>query len=429
MLSEEKRALVYAEVDRLQDELIQVICDTVKIPSITPGFTGGDETHGETRVNEYMKAVMEKAGLQTDLWEEEPGRANLVGIWKGQGGGRSLLFNGHVDVVPAGDLDEWKGEDPFGARVADGKIFGRGTADMKAGNAAAVFAMKALLNLGIKPAGTVYFQNVVGEEMMNTEAGTGAAIKRGYTADAGIVVEPTTYMGRLNVCPASPGVADLVCTVRGKPVHSCMRDEMSRAGGLGSKVGVHAIDKGFLIYQCMRKLEEEWGQTKSHPLFTRPGHFTVSVGKVTGGVGGAIIPKEMVLECSFWHTPQEKFEDLQREVKAELDRWVALDPWLRENPPSAEWVFRWPAYDLPAEAPICQVCSGAGRAVNPECGSLYGFPAVNDAAFLNAAGIPTVAMGPGELRLAHGAGEYVPIQDILDAAKIYALAIAEWCGV
>ena len=413
-------------VNELKDELVRVVSDTVKIPSVTPGFPDGNPD-GESKVNSYMEKVMRDAGLETDLWAEEKGRLNLAGVYQG-GAGKSLLFNGHVDVVPTGPEAAW-GRNPWSGAIADGRIWGRGSADMKGGNAAAVFAFKALKKAGFSPKGDIVIQHVVGEECKNTEAGTGSALKRGYRADAGIVVEPTTWLSPLTVCPASPGVAAMLCTVEGKPVHSCMRDDLVRPGGLGSEVGVHAIDKGMVIYNAMKALEEEWGQTKSHPLFKRPGHFVIHTGSVAGGSGGSVVADRMVWEYSFWHTPQENLKTMQQEVEEHIARHAATDPWLREHMPKVEWVFHWPAYDLPADSPICTVLSQTAKSLDETCGDLYGFPAVDDAVFLNQAGIPTVSFGPGNLRNAHTFNESLDINELLKATQIYALAIAEWCGV
>lgn len=419
---------ICAAVDSLQEEMLQTISDIIRIPSVSPGFEGDPAEQNESKVNEYLCKVMQDIGLETDIWEEVPGRANLVGIHRG-GSGRSLIFNGHIDVVPAGDPATWTEASPWSGEEKDGKIWGRGSSDMKAGDVAAIYAYKALRQAGLSPQGDIFFEMVCGEECRETEVGTGAAIKRGYRADAAIVVEPTTYLTRLNIAAASPGVADLVCTVKGKPVHACMRDEQVRPGGRGNSIGVNAIDKCFLIYQAMQELEKEWGQTKTHPLFTRPGHFTIGTGQMNGGHIGSIIADEATIAFSFWHTPQEKMEDLQAEVAAHIKRYCDLDPWLRENPPELAWVFHWQSYDVPAEHPICQVLSQCTKAVNPECGEIYGFPAVNDAAFINEAGIPAIAMGPGEIRYAHGANEFVEIRDIIDATKAYALTMIEWCGI
>jgi len=424
---------VLSAVDSFKDELVKLVSDMIQIPSVTPN-QGGDVVReevlgGETRVNEFLKPVMESIGLETDLWESEEKRYNLVGVYKGTGGGRSLIFNGHVDVVGPGPEDLWTEAGPWSGKVAKGRIYGRGACDMKGGNGAAIVALKALLKAGYKPKGDVIIESVVGEEMQD-EAGTRAVIKRGYKAEAGIVVEPSAPPYRLGIMTASSAVLIVKITIEGKAAHTCMRDELVRAGGRGAEVAVSAVDKAFIIYQGLLKLEEEWGQTKSHPAFTRPGHFTLCPTTFHGGASVAHIPEECIMEYVVWHAPQETAEQVKKEVEEHVTRFAQTDPWLREHPPKVEWWdFWWPAYDVPADAPICKAVAAAYEAALGEPAKLYGFAAVDDAFFLNEAGIPTVGIGPGHLRNAHSANEYVEIGELVDAAKVYALSIAEWCGV
>lgn len=433
MIDNQVKKDVLSAVDSLKDELVKLVSDMIQIPSVTPN-QGGDVVReevlgGETRVNEFVKPVMESIGLETDLWESEEARCNLVGVYTGTGGGRSLIFNGHVDVVSPGREDLWMEGGPWSGKVANGKIYGRGACDMKGGNGAAIVALKALLKAGYKPKGDVIIESVVGEEMQD-ECGTRAVIKRGYEADAGIVVEPSAPPYRLGIMTASSAVLIVKITVEGKAAHTCMRDELVRAGGRGAEVAVSAVDKAFIIYQGLLKLEEEWGQTKSHPAFTRPGHFTLCPTTFHGGASIASIPDECVMEYVVWHAPQETAEQVKKEVEEHITRFAQTDPWLREHPPKVEWWdFWWPAYDVPADAPICKAVAAAYEAALNEPAKFYGLAAVDDAFFLNEAGIPTIGMGPGHIQNAHAIDEYVEIEELVDAAKICALSIVEWCGV
>ena len=352
------RERVLAEIDALADDLVQMTIDTVRIPSVNPTYPGIDveaARGGETRVNEFCKPRMEAVGLQTDMWEAEEGRANLVGKLSGAGGGRSLLFNGHVDVVPPGPDANWTRAGPWSGEVVDGQIWGRGSCDMKGGNAAALIALQAVLQSGLQPKGDVIIEYVVGEEMMNTEAGTGAAIERGYTADAAIVAEASGPPYRLGIIPASPGLLYMACTIEGRAVHASMRDELIRAGGGGASIGVSSIDKAQLVMDGLRRLEEEWGQTKSHPMFKRPGHFTIYPGLVQGGPNGPfVISEESRVEYAIWHPPQDPVEDVKAEIETHIARVAATDSWLREHPPKVEWLLWWPPFDVAPDAPICQ---------------------------------------------------------------------------
>lgn len=428
---------VMQAVDSLKDEMVQVVCDMVRIPSVPPmpaAFgppEAAEGVAGETQVNQYLKPVMESSGLQADLWEVEKGRANLAGIWRGKGKGRSLLFNGHVDVVPPGPEDKWTVAGPWSGAIVDGRIYGRGSTDMKGGIAAVVFAMKALRRAGYEPKGDVFVQSVVGEEHMETYAGTGAALERGYRADAAIVAEASGPPHRFSINTASPGLVVMQVRVKGKATHISMRDELVRAGGRGAACGVSAIDKAFLVYQALSKLEEEWGQTKTHPAFTRPGHFTLFPAVINGGdMQAASVPEECSMLYMIWHPPQDTPESIAAEIQAHVARFVQTDPWLRENPPEVYVpLFSWPPFETSQEEPICKAAAAASESLFSRPAVLYGAAYTSDASFIRQAGIPTIVMGPGSIELAHGFNEYVDIQDLLDAAKLYALTVVEWCGI
>jgi acetylornithine deacetylase/succinyl-diaminopimelate desuccinylase-like protein len=144
----------------------------------------------------------------------------------------------------------------------------------------------------------------------------------------------------------------------------------------------------------------------------------------------AFIPEECYLQYVIWHAPQETGEQVKREIEAQIHRYAQLDPWLRANPPELDWQdFWWPPYDISPEAPICQAATHAYQEVLNMPAKACGFLGVDDASFLNQAGIPTITLGPGDARTAHSANESVEIRDLVDATKIFALTIADWCGV
>lgn len=429
-MDDKARDAICAAADGLAAEMTGAVSDLVKIPSVNPTFEWRpDLSKGkETEVNAYTKKLMDAIGIESELIAAIDGRENLCGRYRGTGGGKSLLFNGHVDVVPPGEDDLWGGHAPFGGDVADGYIHGRGSVDMKGGNVAALYALKAIIAAGYRPRGDVVYQHVVGEECKETEAGTGACIARGYVADAAIVCEPTCTDTLFEINPASAGVFEMKWTVRGKSCHSGMRREVIRDGGAGAAVGVDAIEKGMIVYRAIKDLEIRWGQTKSHPLY-KPGNFCINGGTIGGGVGPSVVPGEMEMSYAIFYPPQEKAEDIKKEIEDCVRNACLNDPWLVENPPEITWLFNWGSYDTQLSEPICAVTESAVKAVAPEGGRYNGFFAVCDASFLHEAGIPTVAVGPGENRYAHGADEKLSVAQLTDAAKIYALAIAEWCGL
>ena len=412
-------------------ELLQRAQGAIRINSINPDHDEGklkDAKNGESKVSNYLAEYMRHAGMDVDIFSAKSQRENAVGVCN-CGDGPSILFNGHVDVVGVGDKSRWKMAQPFEAKIIDGKLYGRGSSDMKAGIVCAIAAIKAIKDAGLKLGGKVLVEAVCGEENMDTEAGTGACIERGYRADAGICVEPSGPPYSLAIEPASPGALTFEIWIKGKAGHTCMRDEICRAGGKGDFFGASAMDKAVFIYEGMRRLEDKWGFTKVHPVFTRPGHFTINPGSFYAGPTPFSITEEACLTYTAWYAPQESADDVKKEIVEYITKWCATDNWLCQNPPVFKWLICWPPYNVSVDAPICKAINNAfSMALNRQALS-YGFAAVSDASFLNLAGIPTVIMGPGDLCVAHGPDEFVFVDELKEAAKIYALTIALWCGV
>lgn len=433
------RARVFAEVDRLRDDLIEAVSVAVRIPSVNPKYPGEvyeEVVGGEGAVSRFMANLYERSGCAVDLFAVEPGRENAVGVLKGAGGGRRLIFNGHVDVVPPGDAATWTSGDPFSGRIEADRIWGRGATDMKGGLIAQAFAAHALREAGLRLRGDLILEAVVGEEVMDHECGTTATVKHGYTADAAVVAEPSAPPDPLAVVPITPGLWWFTVTVAGKSTHSSMRGQTFRAGGLGAEVGVSAIDKGVYLFQAIRQLEDEWGQSKRHPLFAS-GHFSISPGAVAGGPRGvrgvAFVPAIMATEYCCWYHPDDDPEAVRQEIEQHIARAATLDPWLRAHPPTVEWKQNWPASRVDPAHPICEAlqdahelaAAGTRFAGRPP---IRGFAAVEDTSFLNRGGIPAISYGPGDLRVAHADDEYVLIDELLTACRAYAALAMAWCG-
>jgi acetylornithine deacetylase/succinyl-diaminopimelate desuccinylase family protein len=434
------RSKVLDIIDGMQDEIVQTIVDVVRIPSVDPNYSGVDRPAvlgGETRANQYIGEIYRRMGCETEFIEVEPQRSNLVGVLKGAGGGRSLMFNGHIDVVPVGKAEDWKWGDPFSGRIDAGRIYGRGSTDMKSGIISQALAIDAIGRAGYRLAGDMILSSVCGEEVMDHQLGT-TAVARRYKADAAIVSEPSAPPIPLAIVPATPGLLWMGLTVEGKSTHASVRDEFLRAGGKGSSIGVNAVEKGVYMLTQIQMLEQQWGITKSHPLF-QPGHFTLHPGVIVGGPHGVLVPFVVSEFCSIeyaiWYPPQEKVEDIKKEIEEFITAAASLDPWLKAHPPKVEWKLWWPPAEVSADHPVVKAISQAHELAAASsakyCGpaKVRGFCAVCDASFLNAEGIPAVVYGPGDILVAHAVDEFVEIEQVMIAAKAYALAAMDWCGL
>jgi acetylornithine deacetylase/succinyl-diaminopimelate desuccinylase family protein len=435
MTESELRNRVLDQIEGMRDEITATLQTLVRIPSVTPKYPGLDYDEvvgGEKRCNEALVPSLQAAGAEIDLWEEEPGRGNLVGVVKGRGGGRSLICNGHIDTVPEGEASAWTGSDPWSARVADGLLYGLGACDMKAGIVAQTMAAVALKRCGVSLQGDLILESVCGEESMDHNVGVSASIRRGYRADAAIVTEPTAFTGPFAIAPCSAGALRVTVTVPGKATHTCVRGSLIWPGGAGETYGVNAIDKGVFVYQGIRKLEENWGFTKPHPLFP-PGHFSLGVnlmvGRSPGPAGPYIVPNECLLDVTVIYRPGDDPAEVKREVEHHLNSVFDQDPWLRKNRPVMEWPHHWPAYNTPIDHPITQSLASAHQTALGVPPFFQGFAAVDDAAYLERGGIPAISFGPGNLMVCHAVDEHVEIEEVVKVCKVLATTAMEWCGV
>lgn len=422
------------QIDKMKPEIIATLGKMVTLQSINPRYPGVDVDKvlgGERQVNEQFKPILEGCGCKTDMFEMAPKRTNLVGVLKGTGGGRSLILNGHVDTVPFGRIDEWKWGDPLSAKIVDGKMYGRGSTDMKSGDVAMIKAVEAIGKAGYKLKGDVVITLVVGEETMDHELGTTACIKRGYKADAAIVTEPSAPIHRLGVIPVTPGLWWFKIKIKGKITHVGNRSELIRAGGGGKKVGVNAVEKAIRVIQALQELEQQWGITKQHSLF-RPGFFSIHPGVVMGGPTGVNIPFIVSDYCdidyAMWYHPSETPEQVRKEVEDYVLAAAQLDDWLRENPPTFEWKLSWPPNTVPLDHPITKTMAAGHEAATGQPAKFSGFHAASDVTFLGWAGIPGVIYGPGDLAVAHAIDEFVETEDVVTATKGLAHAVLDWCG-
>ena len=402
------------------DGLLVSLCELVAIPSI-----GGQETAAQ----EWVAALLKRWGLDVDVWdldfqelrqhpaysaEVQRERGLGVAATMGQGaGGRSLILNGHVDVVPPGDDANWR-HPPWRGTLDRGRIYGRGSADMKGGLCCAIFAAKALLDAGVRLNGKLMIESVIGEE--DGGVGTLATVVRGYKADGAVVVEPT----ELIVAPAQAGALNFRVTVPGLSAHGCMREE-----------GVSAIEKFIPVYQAIMALERERNQQIQDPLFAAyelP--YATCVGTVQAGDWASSVAESLTFEGRYGVAVGEDIATARRLLEERVAQAAQADSWLRENPPRLEW---WGGQFEPAgiavDHPIVTTVNGAYGDVTGSSACVQGMTYGADMRLLvNEGHTPTVLFGPGDVRNAHKPNEYVPVEELITTVRTLALTALRFCG-
>ncbi len=385
----------------------------------------------EGRVQDLMAAMLRDLGMTVDLWEpqhddfrdypeyvtEEPpftGRPNVVGVLKGMGGGRSIAINGHIDVVPAGDERAWT-HPPFAATRADGRIYGRGSTDMKGGLIAGIGAIYAIKAAGVRLRGDVMVQSVIAEE--SGGAGTLAAVLRGHVADGVLIAEPT----QLAISPAGGGCLMFRITVHGRAAHAALRYE-----------GESALEHWYPIHAALLALEAERNRTPYHPLYAHlPNKIPFNVGRLDTGNWPSSVPETLVAEGRFGVMPGEDMEAVRRSFERTFADAVQADPWLRERPPDLEWYgAQFGTAEIATDHPLVQTLRGAFTDAMGREPAVEGVAWGSDMRFFtDIAHVPAVLFGPGNVALAHYTDEFVPEDELRAAMRVDALTILRWCGV
>ncbi len=344
------------------------------------------------------------------------GRPQLVARFAGAGG-RTLLLNGHVDVVDVEPREAWS-SDPFDAVVRDGAVWGRGACDMKGGVACMVFAAEVLAELGVRLAGDLIVNTVTEEE--STGAG-GLVSARTLRADAAIVPEPS----ELAVWVACRGSLMPTVVVEGRAGHAAVVPRHPDQGG-----AVNAIEKTAYLVDAVRRLREEWALRPRHPYLSPADCVPTAI---DGGQWVVSYPAECRLDCHIQYLPEQADEQgrgsrVAREFEDWISRAAAADPWLREHPPRVEWFpCDVPPAEIPPDEPIVETLLGAERDLG-RTGRLGGLDNWHDGATLIVeAGIPTVCYGPGDVHLAHSVDEHVPVADLISCTQGIALAALRFC--
>lgn len=391
-----------------------MLAELIAIPSVT-----GSAAEGEAQ--RWVADRLGALGCEVDHWQidlaaltadpEFPGMEaprseawGTVGVLGADAGVVPVLaFQGHTDVVPPGDVAQWKG-DPFVARVEGDVLFGRGACDMKAGVVANLIAVEALVRSGVQLPGPIAVHAVGGEE--DGGLGAFATLRRGHTARACVITEPTTETAII----ATGGALTFTLTVEGAATHGSTRYE-----------GVSALDVFVPVYQALQDLERERNADVSPLMGEYPIAYPLMVGRIDAGDWSSTVPDKLTAEGRFGVQLGEDVAVARAAFEERVAEASAADPWLRDHPVRVAWSGGQFASGRYAGAgddgtaddhwllPTVQDAVAEVTGVRPR---RRGAPYGSDLRLYNGAGVPSIHYGPGEARHAHSAIEQVRLPEI-----------------
>jgi len=399
-------------------------------------------SHPSTRGNEqsaqrFMDDSLRDRGYETDVWNVDvadisdlPGFSPVIGNYEDalnvvathrarSRAGKSLILNGHIDVVPVGPLDMWEAP-PFEPHCKDGWMYGRGAGDMKAGLAANVFALDALKAIGFQPAANVFIQSVVEEEC--TGNGALACLQRGYKADAALIPEPLDEM----LVTAQIGVIWFQVHLKGIPVH------VLEAGS-----GSNAIEAAIPLIAALKDLETRWNAPQhKHPHYQHIDHpLNLNVGRIEGGDWASSVPAWCCFDVRMAIYPGQDINDARAQIEACLRDAASADAFLKKTPPQIVYHgFLAEGYALaddtkPVAAQAIASLETAHKVVTGDDLETLAVTATTDARFFGLyADTPALVYGP-KAQAIHGLNERVELDSIRRVTQSIALFVADWCGL
>lgn len=357
--------------------------------------------NGEAEIAEFIMGKLRSYGVDAHLQRVKGKRANVIGRLKGNGDGPTLMLNGHIDTVGTTGMTVA----PFTGLV-DGnwRLHGRGACDMKGSIASMMIAMKSLIDSGTRLRGDLIFTGVIDEEYLS--AGTRAIIKE-YSSDAAIVGEPTS----LNIAIAHKGYAWIDVEVKGKAAHGSVPEK-----------GIDAIVKASKLVSRLSNLAQGYASNE-HPLLGGP---KMHMSTIQGGTEWAVVPESCSLRLERRILPSERKDVALGEVQGAVDTLSAEDP---EFHAAVTTFLQQPAMEITKREPVVKAVCAAYEEVTRRKATINGVPYWTDAALLvNEAKIPTCIFGPGNIRQAHSADEYISLEEVERASLIFERAILNFCG-
>jgi acetylornithine deacetylase len=413
---------ILVSIDGLKDEMVSFLQTLVQHPS-----TLGLERPAQEIVYRKFKSL----GLPADLWEprlsdlcvhpgfapvewDYTGRPNVTAVLQGNGGGRSLALNGHIDVVSPEPLWGWS-HDPWGAEIVGNRLYGRGAADMKAGIAMMVLALEALINNKVKLNGNVYFETVIEEECGGN--GALACRLRGHAADAdaAIVLEDTN----LSLGTSELGVMWFRVRVRSSSGHVAQAHKSS-----------NVIESCYPLMKALRRLETEMNDQVSHPLYMSREHpINLNIGEIKGGHWPSSVPADCSFVCRLSYEPGVPNREIRKRVEACLFEASRKIPLFRQHPPQVEYYgFQSEGDWIDQDQEFIKTLGKAHKAISGRELTPLAFTGTTDMRSFNLfSSTPAVVYGPkGEN--GHAADEFVELDSIVTGAKTLALFMLDWCG-
>ncbi|MGA8850234.1 MAG: ArgE/DapE family deacylase [Aeromicrobium sp.] len=400
------------DVDLIRRDLAQL----VSIPS-----TGG--TDAEVWAQRWTAATLAGLGLEVDHWRldldelrarpdfpgEEVDREEAWGCVGVSGPGQpALVLNGHVDVVPAGEPEDWTNADPWHVREHDGRWFGRGVCDMKGGVVAIIAAARAVADEPLARPFAVH--TVIGEE--DGGLGTFATLLRGHRGDACVIAEPTAH----RIVTANAGSLTFRLEIGGQATHGSMPQH-----------GHSAITAFEHVHRALLELSAHRNAKPPKPFDVNP--WPLSVGMVTAGDWSSTVPDRLVAEGRFGVMPGESFADAEAIFERTVAAAAAQHPWLKHAAPTVTWPGgRFAAGRLPEGDRLADEVSGIVAASGSGAADVSGAPYGSDLRQYAAAGIPTLQYGPGDISQAHSIDESVSIDEVVRCAEVYARLIVARCS-
>jgi acetylornithine deacetylase len=414
----------------------QIIAATEKLEADIVDFTRRLVAEPSTLGNEIsalrvMETELEKLGFETGMvpidpvtLAEHPGfapvswsydnRYNIFGIRPPGGkGGRSLLFNGHLDVVDPGERTFWQ-QDPFVPEIRDGWLYGRGAGDMKAGVAAMTYAVKAIENAGFALRAPVTVEAVIEEECSGN--GALACIQAGHDAEAVLIPEPFGP----TILTHQVGVLWFKVTVAGAARHV-----------LAAGAGVNAIETCFPVISALRGLEAELNEGPRPEAYRDVDHpLNLNIGIFKGGSWPSSVPDTAEFHGRLSYFPGVRYDEIRQKIIKTVSRAAAENPWLAQNAPQVEFYgFRSDGHSADRRLPALATLTSCHRSLTGADAADYIATCTTDLrAFHHFGRGQATCYGPVAESI-HGADEKVHLGSVMQTAKAYSLFMARWCGL